>query len=167
MMNDPINKMMMEEIGLTVDSQSRVMDQDTREYLSFKSRQMKFSSQNQVTIGNRDMVFDPASNKNVAANLLDYYANKLQEEGECYVSMYYEKQEDDNKTSLEAKVDNGKVHTTKPYYRDSLKYADMIMQLNGSENVDLSEYDQKKEQNNKDNKKSTRSRKSKQNSIFA
>ena len=43
----------------------------------------------------------------------------------------------------------------------------MIMQLNGSENVDLSEYDQKKEQNNKDNKKSTRSRKSKQNSIFA
>ena len=81
MMNDPINKMMMEEIGLTVDSQSRVMDQDTREYLSFKSRQMKFSSQNQVTIGDRDMVFDPASNKNVAANLLDYYANKLQEEG--------------------------------------------------------------------------------------
>ena len=86
-----------------------------------------------------------------------------------YISkpMYYEKQEDDNKTSLEAKVDNGKVLTTKPYYRDSLKYADMIMQLNGSENVDLSEYDQKKEQNNKDNKKSTRSRKSKQNSIFA
>ena len=36
MMNDPINKMMMEEIGLTVDSQSRVMDQDTREYLSLK-----------------------------------------------------------------------------------------------------------------------------------
>ena len=74
---------------------------------------------------------------------------------------------DTDKTSLEAKVDNGKVLTTKPYYRDSLKYADMIMQLNGSENVDLSEYDQKKEQNNKDNKKSTRSRKSKQNSIFA
>jgi gamma-glutamyl-gamma-aminobutyrate hydrolase PuuD len=139
------------------------MDQDTRDNLSFKSRQMKYSSQNQVTIGNKDMVFDPASNKSVMSSLFDYYANKLQEEDEHYVSMYYEKQEED-KTSLEAKVDD-EIITTKPYYRDSLKYVDMIMQLNGSKDVDLSQYDEKKEQNSNPVQK-RRTTKKKNKSIF-
>lgn len=161
MMNDPMNKIIMTEIGLTVDDQSRVMDQDTREYLRFNSKNLKYSSQNQVTLGNKDMQFDPVSNRAVMGNLFDYYANKLSEEGEAYVSMYSERIHDD-KTSLEVKVDD-KVITTKPYYNDSLKFVDAIQQLNGATDVDLSEYDKKKEQ---DNNPKPKRRNNKHKSIF-
>ena len=157
MMDNPLNKIIMNEIGLTVDSQSRVMDQDTREHLQFRSKNMKYSSQNQVTLGNKDMVFDPASNKNVMSSLFDYYANKIQnEEDGKYVSMYNEKVDGD-KSSLEVRVD-GETIISGQYHNDSLKYVDAIMRLNGNKNVDLSDYDKKEseQQDNKPNKRQGR-----------
>lgn len=162
MMNDPMNKIIMNEIGLTVDSQSKVLDQDSREYLRYKSKNMKYSSQSQVTLGNKDIPFDPVSNKNIMSSLFDHFGRKIEDEG-IYVSMYSERNTDDQKSSLEAKVNidgEDTVLTTKSYYNDSLKYVDMIMQLNSpSSEVDLSKYD-KKEEKEQDNK-TTRGRKKK------
>lgn len=139
MMQDPLNKVIMEEIGLTVDDQNRVLDQDTRERIKFKDKTVKYSSQHPVTIGNNDIVFDPMNNRTLMNTLFEYYSHKLQEEDDVYVAMHYEQRSED-KSTLYAKVD-GKVLESKPYHQEALKYVDVIKQLNGAENVDLSQYD--------------------------
>ena len=140
MMQDPLNKIVMEEIGLTINSQNKVIDQDTRTQIKFKDKNVKYSSQNAVTLGHSDMLFDPVSDRGLMTSLFGYYADKLEEEGECSVSIFYEKQDDDGKTYLESKTDKG-VITSKAYHNSNLTYIDTIKQLNGESNVDLSDYD--------------------------
>ena len=158
MMKDPVNKLIMEEIGLTIDNKNRIIDQDTRESITYKDKNMKYSSQNSVTLGHSEMIFDPGSNKNLMTTLFGYYANKIEEEEEGYVSMYYEKPNLDGKNILEAKTDKGLLQS-KPYNNESLLYLDVIQQINGAENVDLSEYDADKPLY--EEKKNTRKRKPK------
>ena len=122
MMHDPINKVIMEEIGLTVDSSNRIMDQDTRALLSYREKNLKFSSQNSVTLTNNDIIFDPASNKAIMGSLFDHFLTKIEDEEGTYVSIHYEKKnEDDNSTALVAIVDGEEI-TTDYYNNDSLKY---------------------------------------------
>lgn len=141
MMKDPINKMIMEEIGLTVDSSNRVLDQDTRALLSYKDKNMKYSSQNSVTLTNKDIIFDPAANKAVMGSLFDHFLHKVEEEDGSYVSLHYEKKnEEDNSTALVAIVD-GESYETDYYNNDSLKYVEMMRHLNGSSDTDLHDMD--------------------------
>ena len=143
MMRDPINKIIMEDIGLTVDKNNRVMDQDTRGYVRYNNKDMRYSSQNSVILTNNDMVFDPGSNKIVMSHVFNYYLGKVQEEDGTYVSMHYEKiREEDGASALTAKID-GKEYTTHYYNNESLKYAEMIKIINQSEDTDLSQYDSK------------------------
>ena len=141
MMKDPINKMIMEEVGLTVDSSNRVLDQDTRALLSYKDKNMKYSSQNSVTLTNKDIIFDPAANKAVMGSLFDHFLHKVEEEDGSYVSLHYEKKnEEDNSTALVAIVD-GESYETDYYNNDSLKYVEMMRHLNGSLDTDLHDMD--------------------------
>ena len=141
MMKDPINKVIMEEIGLTVDSSNRVMDQDTRALLSYKDKNMKYSSQNSVTLTNKDIVFDPASNKAIMGSLFDHFLTKIEDEEGTYVSLHYEKKnEKDNSTALVAIVDGEEI-TTDYYNNDSLKYVEMMRHLNESIDTDLHNMD--------------------------
>ena len=141
MMKDPINKVIMEEIGLTVDSSNRVMDQDTRALLSYKDKNMKYSSQNSVTLTNKDIVFDPASNKAIMGSLFDHFLTKIEDEEGTYVSLHYEKKnEKDNSTALVAIVDGEEI-TTDYYNNDSLKYVEMMRHLNESVDTDLHNMD--------------------------
>lgn len=146
MMKDPINKVIMEEIGLTVDSSNRVMDQDTRALLSYKDKNMKYSSQNSVTLTNKDIVFDPASNKAIMGSLFDHFLTKIEDEEGTYVSLHYEKKnEKDNSTALVAIVDGEEI-TTDYYNNDSLKYVEMMRHLNESIDTDLHNMDSEAKQ---------------------
>ena len=137
MMHDPINKVIMEEIGLTVDSSNRIMDQDTRALLSYREKNLKFSSQNSVTLTNNDIIFDPASNKAIMGSLFDHFLTKIEDEEGTYASIHYEKKnEDDNSTALVAIVDGEEI-TTDYYNNDSLKYVEMMRCLNGSDDLNL------------------------------
>lgn len=146
MMRDPLNRIIMEDIGLTVNDNNKIMDQDTREELSYKGKSMRYSSQNSVVLTNQDMVFDPASNKALMGKLFDHYLNKIESEDGTYVGIYYEEIDPETQqSSLVAKVQfEGESETqirTNSYNNDSLKYAEMIKKLNRSDDTDLSEYD--------------------------
>ena len=41
-MRDPLNRIIMEDIGLTVDSNNKIMDQDTRQELKYKEKMQPF-----------------------------------------------------------------------------------------------------------------------------
>lgn len=141
MMKNPLNKVIMEEIGLTVDSSNRVMDQDTRAILSYKDKNMKYSSQNSVTLTNQDIIFDPASNKTVMGSLFNHFLGKIEEEDGTYVSLHYEKRNEENNSSALVAVVNGEEVCTDYYNNDSLKYVEMIKHLNEAEDTDLHSYD--------------------------
>lgn len=144
-MHDPLNKMIMEEIGLTVDKQNRVYDQDTRQPLLFKEKNMKFSSQHNVALGNNDMVFDPANNKGLMNSLFDYYTQKLEDEEGVYVSGHFEEANEDGKMAVNLTVNNKQVKTNY-YTNNSLSYLEAIKVLNGSDSLDLTEYDSDRKQ---------------------
>lgn len=142
---DPVafGELMMDEIGLYVDPYGRVVDQQTDSALQIKGKNLKFSVDGSINIGKNEMEFDPLNNQTLANNLFGYYINnRFNENGNNYVSNYstVASNEDKSKGSLEVKVD-GRVMTSGEYYLDSLKYADMMIRMNGSPEVDLSEYD--------------------------
>lgn len=142
---DPIafGELMMDEIGLYVDPYGRVVDQETNAALQIKGKGLKFSVDGSVNVGKNEMVFDPLNNQALANNLFGYYLNnRFNENGNNYVSNYCTVASNNDKTkgSLEVKT-NEKVMSSGEYYLDSLKYADMVMQMNGSSSIDLSEFD--------------------------
>jgi len=155
MMHNPLNKIIMYEIGLTVDNHQRVIDQDTREQLKFKDKNIKYSSQNSVVLTKNDIPFDPAETRNLMSSLFDHFARKVEEQDDIYISRYYDITDNEKGTALEVIVDGKKI-TSDFYKNDSLRYLDVIMQINGSKKVDLKQYDV--ESTNNDNKKGKRKR---------
>lgn len=145
MMQDPLNKMIMQEIGLSVDKQNRVYDQDTRQPILFKDKNMKFSSQHNVALSGNDMVFDPANNKGLMSSLFDYYTQKLEDEEGVYVSGHFEESTEDGKMAVTLMMNNNQIKTNS-YTNNSLSYLEAIKRLNGSQDTDLSEYDSDRKQ---------------------
>ena len=141
MMKDPLNKEILEEIGLTVDQQKRVMDQDTRSHLTFNDKNIRYSSTGIVTVTPQDVIFDPASNKNMMMHLFNHFVAKIEDEDGVYVSNYYDIPAENGKgSSIEAIVDGKKVRTNN-YVNESLKYVDLIKTLNGRDASELAQFD--------------------------
>lgn len=139
MMHDPINKIIMQEIGLTIDNHQKVVDQDTREILKFKDKNLKYSSKNDIVITRNDVPFDPIDAKNMMTSLFNHFTEKINIEDGSYVSMYYDINSEEG-TALEAVIDNNKI-TSDFYKNDALKYLDIIMKINGADTSGLKQYD--------------------------
>lgn len=140
-MHNPVNKMLLDEIGLTVDANHRVIDQDTRQPVIIKDRYLKYSAYNSVPVhGRQEQVFDPCSNRGQMGFLFEYYVAKLDSEGEP-IDMYYETQ---NGEAIEVKRE-GECLESGIYNNETLKFVDVIMQLNQSSSIEeLHKYDSKK-----------------------
>lgn len=149
MSNNPnpieFGEMIMEEMGLYIDPLGRVVDQQTDSVLQVKGKNLKFPINGDVRVGRQEMEFDPLNNQTLANTLFGYYIqNRLNENGQNYVSTYctVANPNDKDRGVLEVKVGDSTM-TSGEYYKDSLKYADMMMRMNGTSEVDLSEFDQK------------------------
>lgn len=137
------NEFVMEEIGLEVsDYDKHIADQDTSlpitcngKFLTTKTREEGIRS--------NEVLFDPIHNAKQMQLLFGYYTNKLaaENDGALYVDTLYAKKENEKGfSSLAIKVNRQEI-ASKPYCNESVKYADLICQLNGEKNVDLSVYD--------------------------
>lgn len=136
-------ELVMDEIGLYVDPYGNVLDQQTDTALQIKGKNLKFVTDNAVSVAKDEIVFDPLNNQTLANNLFGYYINnRYNENGNKYVSNYSTVPAGDGKGTVEVKVDGSTLASGK-YYADSVKYADMMMRMNGAETVDLSDYDKK------------------------
>lgn len=134
-----INDTIMREIGLEPNKKNQICDQDTRVVLKINNQDVIKSG----CYGGRNTVeFDPHNNRKMMTDLFGYFLNKYEEETGSSVLSYYNI---DNKrgNKVELKLNDETTITSHSYKRDSLKYTDIIMQLNGEskENIDLSKYD--------------------------
>lgn len=137
------NDFVMREIGLETSMyDKRVIDQDTQvpimcagKYLTLKTKEEGIKPD--------ELIFDPIHNAKQMQLLFGYYTNKLniESEGKIYVDTLYVKAENTaGLSSLAIKVNRQEL-VSRCYTNESVKYADLICQLNGEAHVDLSVYD--------------------------
>ena len=135
-----INTMIMREIGLEIGHGNKIVDQDTGVPLTVGTSYLIAPG---AYCGRQNMEFDPYNNRKLMGNLFGLYLEKYADESGIDCSTYYDVHGDrkSQASSIECRMSDNTLVTSKPYIRDSLKYADIILQLKGEEDVDLSEYD--------------------------
>lgn len=138
-----VNKLIV-EIGLDIDTDNNIVDQDTQNSLVFNGKKLKYVPGDQK-VNRNEIEFDPISNRKLMTNLLAYANNKQVEEGTAApISIFYQlNSNQEGKNKIELKDENNNVYVSNPYYNDNLKLMDILFQMNGEQNVDLSEYDER------------------------
>lgn len=136
MNKEDFNNKVMQEIGLEVDSNGNVIDQDSRNLIQFKSKNIKCTN-----IGRDDIPFNPLENASLMSKLFSYYVDKLDKEDGRYVSVYYPNARDKGEKGYIELKEGNNVIKSGTYYNDSIKYAELMMTLNGNTKVDFSELD--------------------------
>lgn len=146
MTKEELTVKIMQDIGLEIDRNNNVIDQDTGVQLQFKGKNVKFNACSPVSISKGDVLLDPVENPTMMSQLFSHFTNKLDDEDGRYISIVYSSNTDKNgKGYVECKEGSNTLRSDE-YYRDSLKYASLIMKLNGDEAVPLNELDSKPEQ---------------------
>lgn len=130
--------LMIDELGFYTDMYGRVIDQENDSVVSNRGRVLRYLPDGNQYVGKNEMLFDPLNNQMLANSLFSYYINNRYS---GYVSMFNTVASDNGKGTVNVHVDNDQVLQSGEYYIDSLKYADMIMRMNGNDNPDLSAFD--------------------------
>lgn len=135
-----LNIRIMKEIGLEINDHNYIIDQDNGTELMMNGKYL-ISERGKTNVRDNSIIFDPKNNKKQMVNLFSYYTNKISEEDGVEISVFYPSINKDGSGSITLVDDNNDEIKSKNYYNDCLKYADLIFQLSGDTNVDLSEYD--------------------------
>lgn len=122
---------LLNEIGLEIVS-GRLVDQDSRlaVLLPFSP---KFNTIQDVN--------NLQNNPKIMNALFMYFCDKIKVEQNIYIDVVYYKQIKNSRNLPLAVKANGKEFISKIYNSESLKYLDLICQLNGGTDVDLSRFD--------------------------
>ena len=133
-----VNNLIMQEIGLEVGRDQRIYDQDTGSSIRINGMDVIAPG---CYAGHKAVEFDPHNNRKMMNQLFGYFLNKYSDETDIDVLSYYNVNTLDGE-KIECKMSDNSTIRSKPYKRDSLKYTDIIMQLNGDNSEDLNKYDQ-------------------------
>lgn len=133
-----INTLIMREIGLEVGHNHRIYDQDT-------GMEIKINGMDVVAPGyyggRQSIEFDPHNNRKLMGHLFGYFLEKHSDETDEDIIAYYNVDSGSN-GRVECRTSNNEVIKSQSYLRDSLKYTDIIMQLNGeTDTTELKKYD--------------------------
>lgn len=142
-MDKEINTLIMQEIGLEIGPKSQIVDQDTGLAIRINGADVVAPDCYYGRRGDgtsKSMEFDPYNNRKLMNSLFSYFTEKQENETGVGVLAFYNV---DNKEGghVECRMTDNEVLTSASYQRDSLKYVDLIMQMNGEENPDLKKYD--------------------------
>lgn len=138
---------LMNEIGLEIGECGTVVDQDTGLSLQFNGKTLKYSHGDQPPrVHLSDSLLNPIGDLKQAKNLFSYYLRKEElEQTERTPGMFFSVPQQEEKCCvvLQYTDENGALHEfqSKAYNNESVCYADLIMQYNGEENVNLEEFD--------------------------
>lgn len=135
------NNMLMSEVGFDIDKTGHIVDQDTGEKVQFSERNLVAYGTGMHYPKGSVEEFDPYNSSKMMSQTFSYYMEKLQESGEVpHYSIMYNVDDGDSKARFEIKNEDSKL-VSKGYLRDQCRYADIILQLNGEPEPDLSEFD--------------------------
>ena len=139
------------DLGLSINSDQYIYDQDTGITLKFKDKYMKMDFFKDVYAGNNDIVFDPSTNYNLIITLFGYFVEKEAANGNDigFIAQYTEEEPNSKNISakgarykqrLVVKTKNGDIYSNF-YYNLYLAYIEVIFTIAGSTEFDLSNFD--------------------------
>lgn len=138
------------EIGLSINNEQYIYDQDTGIVLKFKDKRIKMSFSNTVYGSNNDIIFDPSTNYDLMVKLFGYYIEKETSNGNDigYIAHFTEEEAgrvfvpdgERFKQRLVIKTKNGDIGTNY-YYNLYLSYIEAIFIISGNTGYDLSNFD--------------------------
>ena len=140
-----MNYNLFNEIGLKVNMQGYLQDEDTGIVLQYKEKYIKATvTPVEIYAGKTDIIFDPATNYHLMATLFGYYLDKMRnsEEGDKigYIAQYIEDENElREKQRVVVKTRNGE-YGSRFYYNVYLGFVECIFGLSGSL-VDLTNLD--------------------------
>ena len=134
------------EIGLAVDQNQYIYDQDTMQHIIFKDKYLKVSMCGEpVYPGRNDIAFEPQGNYSLMSTLFGYYLDKAQksEDGDIiggYIAHYIDDNEDKTKQRVVVRSATRGDISSNYYYNIHLAFIDCIFRIAGY-SVDLSNID--------------------------
>lgn len=138
---EEFNNLMFENIGLDVNDQGFVYDEDLGLELMIKGKKMVVDPE-KVSYG--AILFDPINNPSIMDKLFKHYIEKIGNEDGVYTKLIaYSPAQKNEKAFLEIIQSDGTKYRSGKYYNDNIKCADIILQLNSavSSMYDFSELD--------------------------
>ena len=120
------------EIGLAINNEQYVYDQDTGIILKFKDKRIKMSFTSDVYAGNNDIIFDPSTNYDLMVKLFGYIKPRIQ-------SFKFPKDER-FKQRVVVRTRNGDI-CSNYYYNLYLAYIEIIFIISENPQYDLSNFD--------------------------
>lgn len=138
------------EIGLGINSQQYLYDQDTQTTIMFKDKYIKASINGQpVYAGRNDVVFEPNKNYTLMARLFEYYLDKCQhsDDGDLlcgYIAHYIDDDATKEKQAVVVKTQGRGLIQSDFYFNIYLAYVDCLFKIAGY-NVVLKNFDIKAE----------------------
>lgn len=134
------------EIGLGINAQQYLYDQDTQITIQFKEKYIKASIDGQpVYAGRNDIVFEPTKNYTLMARLFEYYLDKCQnsDDGDLlqgYIAHYIDDDEKKEKQRVVVKTAGRGEISSQFYFNVYLAYIDCLFRIAGY-CADLSNFD--------------------------
>lgn len=133
------------EIGLGINSDQYLYDQDNGTVLRYKDKYLKATVQPvEIYAGKTDMIFDPAKNYNLIVSILGYYldkeANNPEGDNIGFIAQYIEDDGTKEKQRVVVKTRKGDYVSTF-YHNIYLAYIEVIFLLADNFIVDLSNFD--------------------------
>lgn len=134
-----INELIMNEMGLDIGLESRIYDNDTMRPITVNGMKVMAPG---VYGGKKSVEFDPYNNRRQMAYLFGYYTNKYAEENGKEVIANYAVDEGD-KGRIECRMDDDTIISSGVYHRDTLRYIDLVMRMNGDDHPEetIAKYD--------------------------
>lgn len=126
-------QLLLDEIGLEIHF-DKIIDQDTRKVVDIPF----MPYQTVLTIKHIDSLI---KNPKAVNALFNYFLQKIMIEQNIYIDVVYYKQLKNSRNLPLAIKANGKEFISRIYNNESLRYLDLICQLNGGTDVDLSRFD--------------------------
>lgn len=135
-----INLRLMEEMGLDEGERRRIIDQDTGQLYQMKGKDL-------VTPGSQGgksaIEFDPINNARMMSYTFSKFLEKLEDEESIPGVRGYHIDPPDSTGHIRGTVtfDDSTKISSRSYRNETTCYADLVLRLNGEENVNLSKYD--------------------------
>ena len=137
------------EIGLSINGNNSLFDQDTGQVIYFGGKEIKCSINPNIPVYPSDIavVFDPINDMKLMTTILGYYFEKERVMGEYYPITYSFNDRDKKKpSSIMVKLqtnDRGIIEINSGAYNNKcLKLSDIILRM-GGQDCDLSNFDKK------------------------
>lgn len=131
------------EIGLCINNDNYLYDQDTNIFLKYKDKFIKAAvDTTPIYAGKNDIIFDPSQNYNLATTILGYYIDKQAAslEGDRIKFIAHFVVEEGDKQRVVVRTQRGDI-SSQLYYNIYLAYIECVFLLAESFYVNLSNFD--------------------------